>query len=66
MGIVIIRQIFHNIILEFKKITGIPVILNTSFNLNYEPIVNSPKDAIKTFIECEAEVLHIGDYILEK
>ena len=60
------NPIFHNIVLEFKKITGIPVILNTSFNLNYEPIVNSPKDAIKTFVECEAEVLHIGDYILEK
>lgn len=57
---------FHGLISEFKKITGIPVILNTSFNLNGEPIVCSPSDAIRTFYSCGLDILVMGDYVLEK
>ncbi len=57
---------FHSIITEFEKITGIPVILNTSFNDNGEPIVESPKDAINCFKSIDLDYLVIGDYLLYK
>ncbi len=57
---------FHKLISEFKKITTVPVLLNTSFNLNGEPIVCSPTDAIRTFYSCGMDVLVMGDYVLEK
>jgi len=56
---------FYNLINEFYKITGIPMLLNTSFNCN-EPIVELPIDAINTFKNTELDVLVIGNYILKK
>jgi carbamoyltransferase len=55
---------FHNIIYEFYKITGVPVLLNTSFNMHEEPIVMSPNDAIRNFINGNLDVLAISDYIV--
>lgn len=57
---------FYSLIKEFEKITGIPVVLNTSFNLNNEPIVCSPRDAIRTFYSCGLDVLIIGNYVVVK
>ena len=57
---------FYNLIEEFKKQTGVPVLVNTSFNLNGQPIVLSPSDAIKTFYSCGLDILVIGSYIIEK
>ena len=57
---------FYNLISEFYKITDIPVLINTSFNLNGEPIVEGPSDAIRTFFTCGLDVLVLGDYIIEK
>ncbi len=57
---------FYSLIEEFKKITSIPIVLNTSFNLNGEPIVCSPGDAIKTFYTCGLDALVIGNYIVHK
>jgi len=57
---------YYNLIEEFRKLTGVPCILNTSFNLNDEPIVETPIDAIKTFLRCEMDYLVIGDYLLKK
>ena len=57
---------FHGLIKEFDKITGVPVILNTSFNLNNEPIVCSPRDAIRTFNSCGLDVLILGDCVVTK
>ena len=54
------------LIKEFEYITGIPVLLNTSFNLNGEPIVMSPTDAIRTFYSCGLDILVIGDFVTEK
>jgi len=51
---------------EFKKHTGIGVVLNTSFNLWYEPIVNSPRDAIETFKKGGLDALAIGRYLVMK
>ncbi len=57
---------FHGLIEEFEKLTGIPILLNTSFNLNGEPIVCSPRDALKTFYNCGLDILVLGNYIIIK
>jgi len=57
---------FYSLIEEFEKITHIPIVLNTSFNLNGEPIVCTPSDAIKTFYSCGLDVLVLGNYIVQK
>ena len=51
---------------EFKKITGVPVVMNTSFNVAGQPIVCTPKDALGTFYICGLDALAIGDFIVEK
>ena len=56
---------FYNIINEFYKITGIPMLLNTSFNCR-EPIVESPKEAINTFKRTELDMLVINDKVICK
>tara|TARA_Y100000591_G_scaffold19757_1_gene14634 strand:+ start:8736 stop:10442 length:1707 start_codon:yes stop_codon:yes gene_type:complete len=57
---------FYFLIKEFYKLSNIPVILNTSFNIKGQPIVNNPKEAIDTFKNTNIDVLVIGDYILTK
>ncbi len=50
---------------EFEKLTGVPVLLNTSFNEN-EPIVLTPKEAIDCFLRTRMDVLVLGNRIVEK
>jgi carbamoyltransferase len=57
---------YYRLLQEFKKLTGIPMVLNTSFNGPDEPIVCSPRDAIRTFSTHGLDVLAIGDFIVEK
>jgi len=57
---------FRELIQEFDRITGIPLVLNTSFNVNGEPIVNSPEDAIRTFYSCGLNVLYLGNVRIAK
>jgi len=57
---------FYRLISAFKKMTGIPMVLNTSFNDNGEPIVCSPADALKTYFATGIDALVIGSYVLEK
>ena len=57
---------FYNIIKEFEKLTGCGVIVNTSFNVRGEPIVNSPQDAYVCFMRTEMDVLVIGNFFLYK
>jgi len=57
---------YYDLISEFFKITGIPLIINTSFNYNAEPIVCSPIDAIRTFYSSGIDVLILKNYVLEK
>ena len=57
---------FYNLIKEFGEITGVPILINTSFNLNGEPNVETPQDAIRTLYSCGMDVLVLGDYIVEK
>lgn len=57
---------YWNLINEFYKITGVPVVMNTSFNLKGEPNVSSPTDAIRTFFTSGLEVLYMGKYKVSK
>lgn len=57
---------FYDIIREFEKLTGIPAVLNTSFNLHGQPIVCSPEDALKTFLNSRLKYLVLKDYLLIK
>ena len=57
---------FYNLINNFYKISKIPVVVNTSFNIKGQPIVNDPKDAILCFLKYNIDYLAIGDYIVEK
>jgi carbamoyltransferase len=57
---------FHQLISNFKKVTNVPVIINTSFNVRGEPIVCSPEDAFRCFMGTEIDVLVIGNCYLKK
>jgi carbamoyltransferase len=57
---------YHDLISKFKEKTGCPVIVNTSFNVRGEPIVNTPKDAFNCFMGTELDYLVIGNCILDK
>ena len=59
------NQKYYNLINEFYKITGVPMLLNTSFNCQ-EPIVETPEEAISTFNRTEMDILVINDYIMRK
>ena len=52
--------------MELKVKTGYPIVLNTSFNVAGEPIVESPLDALNTFLKTDIDVLVLGNYIIEK
>ncbi len=56
---------YWNLINEFGKLSGVPVVLNTSFNEN-EPIVMTPEHAVNCFLRTEFDVLAIGDFLVEK
>ena len=57
---------YHNLISKFKEKTGCPVIVNTSFNVRGEPIVNKPEEAFNCFMGTELDVLAIGNCYLSK
>ena len=57
---------FHQLISEFKNLTGCPVVVNTSFNVRGEPIVESPEDALRCFMRTDIEVLVVGNCFLTK
>ena len=57
---------YYDLISKFKEKTGCPVIVNTSFNVRGEPIVNTPKDAFNCFMGTELDYLVIGNCVLDK
>ncbi len=57
---------FYKLIKEFYRITGVPVLLNTSFNVMGEPIVCSPEDAVKCFVSTDIDYLVLGHYLIGK
>ena len=57
---------YYSLIEEFEKLTNVPVVMNTSFNLKGDPIVCSPKDAVQTFYTSGLDDLVIGDFVVSK
>jgi carbamoyltransferase len=57
---------YHELISSFKRLTGCPVIVNTSFNVRGEPIVGSPEDAFRCFMGTDIETLAVGNCLLSK
>jgi carbamoyltransferase len=60
------NKLYYNLIKEFEKITNIPVVLNTSFNVNGEPIVCTPEDAIRCFFSTGLDCLVIDKFLIRK
>ena len=60
------NPLYYDLIREFYRLTGVPVIINTSFNVRGEPLVGSPKDAFKCFMGTHMDALVIGNFFLEK
>jgi carbamoyltransferase len=57
---------YYKLIERFGQSTGVPVVLNTSFNLKGEPIVNTPANAFSTFSKSEMDVLVLENFIIDK
>jgi len=58
--------IYYDLIREYDKLTGVPVILNTSFNVAGEPIIETPQDAVSCWLNTEIDHLVMGDVLLRK
>lgn len=56
----------YNLLQSFEKVTGVPVLLNTSFNIKGQPIVETPADAIDAFINCDMDILVMDRFIIKK
>jgi carbamoyltransferase len=60
-----VNQRFHRLIREFERLTGVPIVLNTSFNEN-EPIVMSPEHAVETFAKTRMDLLVLGNHVVRR
>jgi carbamoyltransferase len=60
------NPLYYRTIELFGEATGVPVLLNTSFNLRGEPIVNTPANALNTFSQSDIDTLYIGDHVVRK
>jgi carbamoyltransferase len=60
------NPLYYRVIELFGEATGVPVLLNTSFNLRGEPIVNTPENALNTFHKSELAALYMDDVIVRK
>ena len=56
----------HKLLMTLKQKSGFPIVVNTSFNVNGEPIVESPFDAIATFLKTQIDTLVIENYMIDK
>jgi carbamoyltransferase len=61
-----VNPVYWRLIHEFGQLTGVNVVMNTSFNLRGEPIVCTPTDAIRTFFSSGMDALVIGSFIVRK
>ena len=60
------NPMYHNLISEFFKITGVPVIINTSMNVMGEPIVNTPEQAYQMIVKTDMDCIVMGNYLVKK
>ena len=57
---------YYDIVKAFHDKTGIPSVVNTSFNMHEEPIVRSPRDAVRAFVHAGLDYLILGPYLVEQ
>jgi carbamoyltransferase len=57
---------FYDLIRRFGELTGVPVVLNTSFNVKGDPIVNTPEQAVNTFLKTDIDALVAGNFLVQK
>jgi carbamoyltransferase len=57
---------YWRLIEEFRRVTGVPAVMNTSFNLAGEPIVHTPEDAVSSFMRSDLDALVIESYLVQK
>jgi carbamoyltransferase len=60
------NPLYHRVVELFSEATGVPVLLNTSFNLRGEPIVNTPSNAINTFSKSDIDTLYMDGFLIRK
>jgi carbamoyltransferase len=60
------HPLYYGVIEAFSRLRGVPMVLNTSFNVMGEPIVNTPEDAVRCFYSTGMDALAIGKYVLLK
>jgi carbamoyltransferase len=60
------QPLFHRLITSFAELSGIPILINTSFNARGEPIVCTPDDALKCFMGTDIDFLAIGPFVVSK
>lgn len=61
-----INPFFYSILIEFGNMSGVPILINTSFNIKGQPIVETPEDALDAFINSDLDVLVIDEFVLKK
>ncbi|MFN7973249.1 MAG: carbamoyltransferase C-terminal domain-containing protein [Acidobacteriota bacterium] len=57
---------YHEILSEYERLTGVPTLINTSFNMHEEPIVHTPEDAVRAFRAAELDALAIGPFLVSR
>jgi carbamoyltransferase len=60
------NEIYYDLIARYRDLTGTPAIMNTSFNLKGQPIVETPRDAVMTFFGCGLDALVLGGFVVRK
>ena len=60
------NPLYYDVVKAFQRLTGVPVLVNTSFNTRSEPVVCSPRDAVECFWTSPIDALVIGPFVLEK
>ena len=60
------NPLYYDLIAEFEKLTGVPIVINTSFNVRGEPIVCTPSDAYLCFMRTNMDHLVLGSFLLDK
>ena len=61
-----VLPLYHRLISDFERLTGVGCVLNTSFNVKGEPIVCTARDALRTFWSTGLDALAIGEYLVLK
>ena len=60
------NPLYYQLLYDFKKISGVPILMNTSMNIKGEPICRSPEDALNLFFATDIDVLSIGKFVFKK